>query len=57
MELKSESGLNRFTLSAKKWIEKTGALGIIAKAGRYGSAIIGFKGDEFVTFKMQAGLN
>lgn len=31
-----EAGLNRFKLSAKQWIEKTGAIGIIAKAGRYG---------------------
>jgi hypothetical protein len=35
--IKSEAGLNRFTLSAKKWIEKTNAIGIIAKTGRYGS--------------------
>jgi hypothetical protein len=35
--IKYEAGLNRFTLSAKKWIEKTNAIGIIAKTGRYGS--------------------
>jgi len=35
--IKNEAGLNRFTLSAKKWIEKTNAVGIIAKTGRYGS--------------------
>ena len=35
--IKNEAGLNRFTLSAKKWIEKTNAIGIIAKTGRYGS--------------------
>lgn len=29
-------GLNRFKLSVKKWIEKTNAIGLIAKAGRYG---------------------
>jgi hypothetical protein len=29
-------GLNRFKLSAKKWIEKTNASGLIAKAGKYG---------------------
>ena len=34
--IKSDAGLNRFHLSAKKWIEKTQAIGIIAKAGRYG---------------------
>ena len=35
--IKNEAGLNRFTLSAKKWIEKTNAIGIIVKTGRYGS--------------------
>ena len=34
--IKKEAGLNRFHLSAKKWIEKTNALGIKSKAGRYG---------------------
>lgn len=31
-----QAGLNAFTLSPKKWIETTGAIGIIAKSGRYG---------------------
>jgi len=35
--IKNEAGLNRFTLSVKKWIEKTNAIGLIAKTGRYGS--------------------
>jgi KilA-N domain len=35
--IKNEAGLNRFTLSVKKWIEKTNAIGIMAKTGRYGS--------------------
>ena len=34
--IKNEAGLNRFILSVKQWIEKTNAIGIIAKAGRYG---------------------
>lgn len=34
--IKNEAGLNRFTLSIKKWIEKTNAVGIVAKTGRYG---------------------
>jgi len=33
---KNESGTNRFTLTPKEWIEKTGAIGIISKPGRYG---------------------
>lgn len=35
--IKNEAGLNRFTLSVKKWVEKTSAIGIVAKTGRYGS--------------------
>lgn len=31
-----QAGLNAFTLSPKKWIDSTGAIGIIAKSGRYG---------------------
>lgn len=34
--IKNEAGRNSFYLSAKKWIEKTKAIGVIAKAGRYG---------------------
>lgn len=30
------SGLNNFNLTPKKWIEATGAIGLISKAGRYG---------------------
>lgn len=35
--IKNEAGTNRFTMSASKWIETTGAKGIQAKSGRYGS--------------------
>ncbi|MDR0909041.1 MAG: KilA-N domain-containing protein [Spirochaetaceae bacterium] len=31
-----DAGLNSFTLSPQTWVEKTSALGIIAKSGRYG---------------------
>ena len=34
--IKSQAGLNNYRLSAKEWMEKTGAIGIISKAGRYG---------------------
>jgi len=34
--IKSQAGLNSFILTAKQWIEKTGAIGIISKPGRYG---------------------
>ena len=33
---KKEAGANAFTMSPKKWIESTNAIGIISKAGRYG---------------------
>jgi hypothetical protein len=32
-----EAGLNRFTLSVKKWVEKTNGIGLMAKTGRFGS--------------------
>ena len=35
-QIRIESGVNKFTMSGKQWIEKTGAIGIVAKAGRYG---------------------
>lgn len=34
--IKSQAGLNSFILTAKQWIERTGAVGLQAKAGRYG---------------------
>ena len=34
--IKNMAGSNNFVLSVKNWIEKTNAIGIIAKAGRYG---------------------
>ena len=34
--IKSQAGLNSYRLSAKEWMEKTGAIGIISKTGRYG---------------------
>jgi hypothetical protein len=33
---KKEAGYNAFTLSPKKWIENTNAIGIVSKSGRYG---------------------
>ncbi len=31
-----QAGLNSFTMTPKQWIKKTGATGIVSKAGRYG---------------------
>ena len=33
---RKQAGLNNFNLTPKKWIEKTNAVGIISKSGRYG---------------------
>ena len=34
--IRNTAGSNNFVLSVKQWIERTGAIGITAKAGRYG---------------------
>ena len=34
--IKSQSGLNRFKISVKEFVERTNAIGLQAKAGRYG---------------------
>lgn len=33
---KSQAGLPSFVLSTSQWVEKTGAIGIFSKSGRYG---------------------
>jgi len=33
---KKQSGINSFVMTPKRWIEKTNAIGIISKSGRYG---------------------
>lgn len=33
---RNEAGLNRFTMTPKKWIDSTNAIGIISKSGKYG---------------------
>lgn len=35
-DIKKEAGLNSFTLTTKEWVTKTFAVGLTAKAGRYG---------------------
>ena len=34
--IKNQAGLNSFKISVKEWVEKTNAIGLAAKAGRYG---------------------
>jgi hypothetical protein len=33
---RTQAGINSFVLTPKQWIERTGAIGLISKAGRYG---------------------
>lgn len=33
---RKEAGLNTFTMTPKQWVSRTGAIGIVSKAGRYG---------------------
>ncbi|MCK5847194.1 MAG: KilA-N domain-containing protein [Bacteroidales bacterium] len=34
--IRNQSGLNSFKVSVKEWVEKTNAIGVFSKAGRYG---------------------
>ena len=34
--IKNQAGLNSFKISAKEWCQRTNAIGVVAKAGRYG---------------------
>jgi hypothetical protein len=34
--IKSQAGLNNYKISVKEWVDKTNAVGLVAKAGRYG---------------------
>ena len=34
--IKNEAGVNRFYMSVKQWIERTNAIGIVSKVGKYG---------------------
>ena len=59
---KMQAGLPSFTLSASEWIEKTNAIGIIVKKGRYGGTYA-FKDIAFefgtaisVTFKLKGNI-
>ena len=45
--IRNETGTNGFILSSKQWIEKTGAIGIIAKPGRYSGGTFAHKDIAF----------
>lgn len=44
---KEEAGYNNFTMTPKKWIDATNAIGIISKAGRYGGGTLAHKDIAF----------
>ena len=46
-QFKNEAGSNSFVLPPKKWIEKTRALGLISKSGRYGGGTFAHKDIAF----------
>lgn len=46
-EFKSQAGYNTFTMSPKKWIESTNAIGIRTKSGRYGGGTYAHKDIAF----------
>ncbi|MSP33964.1 MAG: KilA-N domain-containing protein [Rickettsiales bacterium] len=45
--IKNNSGSNGFVLSSKQWIEKTGAVGLVSKAGRYNGGTFAHKDIAF----------
>ena len=56
-EFKKEAGLNAFTLSPQKWINTTGAIGIVSRSGRYGGTFahkdIAFKFASWVSVEFE----
>lgn len=44
---RGQAGLNSFNLTPKKWIDTTGAIGIVSKAGRYGGGTFAQKDIAF----------
>ena len=44
---KKQAGLNSFSLTPKKWIAATGAIGFVSKAGRYGGGTYAHKDIAF----------
>ncbi|MFA5403621.1 MAG: KilA-N domain-containing protein [Ignavibacteria bacterium] len=44
---KKQAGLNSFTLSPKKWVDSTNAIGLLSKSGRYGGGTFAHKDIAF----------
>ncbi len=56
-EFRKEAGLNAFTLSPQKWINTTGAIGIVSRSGRYGGTFahrdIAFKFASWISVEFE----
>ena len=54
---KKEAGLNAFTMSPLKWINSTGAVGVVVKSGRYGGTFahkdIAFKFASWISVEFE----
>ena len=54
---RKEAGLNAFTLSPQKWINTTGAIGIVSRSGRYGGTFahkdIAFKFASWISVEFE----
>ena len=54
---RKEAGLNAFTLSPQKWINATGAIGIVSRSGRYGGTFahkdIAFKFASWISVEFE----
>jgi hypothetical protein len=51
---KNSAGSNRFILTPKQWIEKTNAIGIMSKPGRYGG---GTFANRYIAFEFATWLS
>ena len=54
---RQQAGLNAFTLSPQKWVDATGAIGLISKSGRYGGTFahkdIAFKFANWISIEFE----
>lgn len=51
--IRNQAGLNRFAISVKQWVEKTNAIGLQARAGRYGGSF----GHKDIAFEFAAWIS
>ena len=51
--IKKQAGLNSFILTVKQWNQRTGAIGLISKAGRYGGKDIAFEFASWISVEFK----